>query len=134
METLRAEVDSVLVSPDTLHQRQTLANITTNRNGSYFQTPISSRIKTRKVSRTPSKLGEETDPFDSLLESFILSECEPRNRSRDYAILCKAMEGDEKQLRSSATQQNIAIKLEELLSDDESDEVDKGGCIYVHVL
>ena len=118
----------VLVSPNTPHQKQTLTSITTN--GSYFQTPISSRTKTRKVSRTPSKLGEETDPFDLLLESFILSEHEPRNRSRDYAM-CKAKEEDEKQLRSSATQQNIAIKLEELMSDDESDEIDKVKCMFM---
>ena len=97
----------VLVSPNTPCQKQTLTSNTTN--GSYFQTPISSRTKTRKVSRTPSKPGEETDPFDSLLESFVLSSSEYGTRycSRDYSIcMAKELEGDKKQLRSSATQQN----------------------------
>lgn len=118
----------VLVSPATPHLRRTLTSNSTN--GNCFQTPISSRTKTRKVSRTPSKLGEETDPFDSLLESFVLSEHDRRNSSRDDSKYMA--EGAEKKLLLPSTmQQNIVIRLEELLSDDESDGLRKGECTFM---
>ena len=83
--------------------------------------------KTRKVARTPSKQREETEPFDSLLDSFV-------EGLQDYS----GDEGGVKVLPTSSalhnnggsssyctvscierTVQQIPIKLEDLFSDSE---------------
>ena len=84
--------------------------------GGYW-TPGSARSTTRKVARTPSKQREETEPFDSLLESFIQGLQDVDERGVKTLILTStALHNDESRLMQDI---NSPIKLEELLSDNE---------------
>ena len=90
--------------------------------GGYW-TPGSARSTTRKVARTPSKQREETEPFDSLLESFIhgLQDVDERT----LLLTSTALHNDESRLVQHI---NSPIKLEELLSDNEME--GKDGRLY----
>ena len=82
-----------------------------------YGTPGSARSTTRKVARTPSKQREETEPFDSLLESFIQGLQDVDERGVKTLILTStALHNDESRLVHHV---NSPIKLEELLSDNE---------------
>jgi hypothetical protein len=103
------EVQIVPVSPGT-PTNATLNKSSCSAGG--YGTPRSSRNRTRKVARTPSKQKEETEPFDSLLESFIqgLEDVDKRG-VRILMPTSTTLHNDESM--------NSPIKLEELLSDNE---------------
>ena len=108
------------MSPGTPRQSAT----STPRNSSCLRTPDSSRTIIRKVARTPTEPREETEAFDSLLESFVL-EHELIGGSRDFcttAIPGTELEGAVHSQHESLSLQTIVIKLEDLLSNNETGE------------
>lgn len=106
------------------------------------QSPGSSRSTTRKVARSCSKQKEETELFDSLLESFVqklqdYSNCDEEGvksllpspvvhttHGRSYYEFNTAASPETNMHCHGKTNllQNVAIKLEDLLSDSESTE------------
>ena len=137
---------TVLLSPQTPRHSPTPTN-----DGSFLQTPTSSRR--RKVARTPSKLkSEETETFDSLLESFVL-ELQDDSRTAGYGedlhlvtstfSTAASLSGygshrDESHSNTGSSRFNevpdgqttflhsTPIKLEELFSDCESTDIGEG--------
>ena len=99
----------------------TPTNTTPNRSScsaSGYGTPNSSRSRTRKVARTPSKQREETEPFDSLLESFIQGLQDGDSDQGVKTLLTSTTLHNEESSRGR-TVQHAPIKLEDLFSDSE---------------
>ena len=102
-------------------------------------TPGSSRKRTRKVARTPSKQREETEPFDSLLDSFVqgLQNCSSDVRDErgvpNTLLTSTALHNndgcDSYRAVSSIerTTQQIPIKLEDLFSESDHEIDEKEG-------
>lgn len=92
-------------------------------------TPGSARSRTRKVARTPSKQQrEETEPFDSLLESFIQGLQDVDERGVKTLILTSTHNDGSRLVQHI----NSPIKLEDLLSDNETEE--KEGRLLLIIL
>lgn len=105
-----------------------------------YGTPGSFRTcRTRKLARTPTKQREETELFDSLLESFVQGLHDVEERGVNAFILTSTTLHNEESSRCSTLTikcaegavpvQNIPIKLEDLLSDSEAVSERKEGTI-----
>ena len=94
---------------------------------SYSQCGTPGSYKTRKVARTPSKQREETEPFDSLLDSFVkgLQDYSSDEGSVKTLLTYSALHNNGESSSYSTvscierTVQQIPIKLEDLFSDSE---------------
>lgn len=111
---------------------RTPTNTTFNRSScSGYGTTDSSRNRTRKVARTPSRRREETDPFDSLLESFVQGLQDVDERGVKTLLTSTTLQSSRcgtVECIKRATLQS-PIKLEDLFSDNEIEEKEGTMCI-----
>ena len=93
-----------------------------------YGTPDSyrSRSRTRKVARTPSKQREETESFDSLLESFVQGLQDVDERGVKTLLTFHNDESSKRKCIKRAVLQS-PIKLEDLLSDSELEKKENLG-------
>lgn len=100
-----------------------------------YGTPNSTRNRIRKVARTPSKQREETELFDSLVESFIQGIQAVDGRGVKTLLTSTTLHNEESSRGEckQRTMQHVPIKLEDLFSDSEM-EGKEGTIMITHCL